>query len=59
MAAEAHAADAADGKVDIIGHILDHDYLEVPFWKAQHYLDGKITLPSFELFGAADHVLVG
>ena len=51
MAGEAHAADAADGKVDIIGHILDHDYLEVPFWKAQHYLDGKIPLPSFELFG--------
>ena len=46
-------ADAApsDEQVDIIGHILDHDYLEVPFYNASHFFDGKIHLPSFELFG--------
>ena len=47
MAKEANA----DSQVDIIGHILDHDYLEVPIWNAHHFFDGKIQLPSFELFG--------
>lgn len=41
----------ADGQVDVIGHILDHDYLEVPFVNAHHVLDGRIDLPSFEVFG--------
>ncbi len=54
MAGEAHAAEAAEGQVDIVGHLLDHDYLEVPFWNAHHFFDGKIHLPTFapiELFG--------
>lgn len=44
----------ASQEVDIVGHILDHDYLEVPFWNANHIFDGKIPLPQFapfDLFG--------
>jgi F-type H+-transporting ATPase subunit a len=41
----------ADGQVDVIGHILDHNSLEVPFINAQHVFDGHIELPQFELFG--------
>ena len=54
MAGEAQAAEAADGQIDIVGHLLDHDYLEVPIWNAHHFFDGKIHLPAFapiELFG--------
>lgn len=51
MAGEAHAADNADTQVDVIGHILDHDYLEVPFYNAHHIFDGRIELPQFELYG--------
>lgn len=48
MASEAHAAEAADNQVDIIGHLLDHDYLEVPILNAHHIFDGKIQLPVFQ-----------
>jgi F-type H+-transporting ATPase subunit a len=51
MASEAHEA---EGQVDIIGHLLDHDYFELPFFNAHHILDGKVYLPQFapiELFG--------
>lgn len=41
----------ADGQVDVIGHILDHHSLEVPFINAQHIFDGHIELPHIELFG--------
>jgi len=44
------AADA-DGQVDVVGHILDHHSLEVPFINAHHVFDGHIELPHFELFG--------
>ena len=44
------AADA-DGQVDVIGHILDHHSLEVPFINAHHVFDGHIELPHFEIFG--------
>lgn len=50
MAGEAHAAGAAEGKVDIIGHLLDHHYLEVPFFNAHSYFDGRIDLPHFPPF---------
>jgi F-type H+-transporting ATPase subunit a len=56
MASEAHTAEAAEGKVDIIGHLLDHDYFEVPFYNAHQYFDGKIQLPPFapiDLFGVS------
>ncbi len=52
MASEEHASE----EVDIVGHILDHDYLEVPFWNAHHFFDGKISLPQFapfDVFGVA------
>ena len=51
MAGDAHAAGAAGGQVDIIGHIVDHDYLELPFIDPHHMLAGKLELPQFELFG--------
>ena len=41
----------ADGQVDVIGHILDHHSLEVPFINAHHVFDGHIELPHLELFG--------
>jgi F-type H+-transporting ATPase subunit a len=52
MASEGRASE----EVDIVGHILDHDYLEVPFWNANHFFDGKISLPQFapiDVFGVA------
>ena len=54
MAGEEHVAGAAEGKLDIIGHLLDHHYLEVPYFNAHHFFDGKIDLPHFapfELYG--------
>ena len=54
MAGEAHAAGAAKEKMDIIGHLLNRDYLEVPFLNAHHVLDGRLDLPAFppfEIFG--------
>lgn len=47
MAGNAQAADAAAPQVDIIGHILNHDYLELPFVDPHHLLAGKVALPSF------------
>jgi F-type H+-transporting ATPase subunit a len=44
------AADA-DGQIDVVGHILDHHSLEVPFINADNIFDGHIELPHFELFG--------
>ena len=44
MAGDTQAADAANVQVDIIGHIVDSSYLELPF-------AGKVSLPSLELFG--------
>ncbi|HCL28732.1 MAG TPA: ATP synthase F0 subunit A [Candidatus Latescibacteria bacterium] len=41
----------ADESVDVIGHILDHHSLEVPFVNAHHVFDGHIELPHLELFG--------
>ena len=51
MAGSTQEADAANAQVDIIGHILDHNYLELPFVDPNHLLAGKIPLPSIELFG--------
>ena len=48
MAGEVSAADAADGQIDIIGHILDSKHLEVPFFNAHNFFDGHIPLPQFE-----------
>jgi F-type H+-transporting ATPase subunit a len=53
MAGEEHAAAAAEGKVDIIGHLLDHHYLQVPFINAHSIVDGRIDLPHLPTF----HVL--
>ena len=50
MAGEAHAASAAKEKMDIIGHLLNRDYLEVPFLNAHHVLDGRLDLPAFPPF---------
>ena len=54
MAGKTDAAEAAGEQVDIVGHLLDKDYLEVPFLNAHHVVDGKLPLPQFppfELFG--------
>jgi F-type H+-transporting ATPase subunit a len=52
MSGEAGAAEAADGQVDVIGHILDTKYLDVPFLNAHHIIDGTLDLPQFEpIFG--------
>ncbi len=54
MAGETQAADAANAQVDIIGHILDSPYIELPFVDFvdfHHLLAGKVSLPSLELFG--------
>ena len=48
MASDVNAADAADEKIDIIGHVLDSGHIEVPFVNAHHILDGRIVLPQFE-----------
>lgn len=46
MAGDAHAADAAGAQVDIIGHIVDHKYLELPFIDSHHLLAGRLDLPT-------------
>ncbi len=51
MAGDTHAADAANAQIDIVGHLLDHKYLELPFVDPHHLLLGKVELPQFELFG--------
>lgn len=48
MAVETHAAEAAHQQVDIIGHLLDHNFLEVPFLNASHLIDGEIHLPQID-----------
>ena len=47
MDGDANAADAAAPKVDIIGHILDANYLELPFVDPHHLLAGKVPLPQY------------
>ena len=56
-------AAGADGQVDIIGHILDSDKLDVPIVNAHHWVDGHINLPQFPPIYGIDlsiskHVLV-
>ena len=51
MADEAHAAGAAEEKLDAIQHILDQNYIEVPFYHSHRFFDGKLPLPSLHLFG--------
>ena len=51
MAGDTHAADAANNQLDIVGHITDKKYLELPFVDPDHLLIGTVDLPSFELFG--------
>ena len=51
MAGDTQAADAANAQVDIIGHILDSKYIELPFVDSKHLLAGEVSLPSLELFG--------
>ena len=51
MAGDTHAAEAANTKLDIVGHILDKKYLELPFVDSHNLLAGTVNLPSFELFG--------
>jgi F-type H+-transporting ATPase subunit a len=53
MAAEGQAAEAA-GKLDILGHIQDKNYLDVPIWDAHHLIDGRlnlIELPPVQIMG--------
>ncbi|MEE2659737.1 MAG: F0F1 ATP synthase subunit A [Candidatus Latescibacterota bacterium] len=62
MAASADAAQGG-GNVDVIGHILDHDSVEVPFINAHHIFDGHIALPHFDPIYGVDlsitrHVLM-
>ncbi len=45
MASNPSTADGGAPQVDIIGHILDHDYLELPFVDPDHLLAGKVELP--------------
>ncbi len=43
------AGDAeSDGQVDIIGHILDSQQLDVPIINAHNWVDGHISLPQFD-----------
>jgi len=51
MAGETDAAGAAGTQLDIVGHILDKKYLELPFVDFDHLWAGTVELPSFELFG--------
>ena len=51
MAGDTQAVDAANAQVDIIGHILDSSYIELPFVDFHHLLAGEVSLPSLELFG--------
>jgi F-type H+-transporting ATPase subunit a len=48
MSGETHAAAAAPQQIDILGHLLNHDYLDVPFLNAHHIIDGKLPLPQFD-----------
>jgi F-type H+-transporting ATPase subunit a len=50
MAGGAQTADAAGEKLDIVGHILNQNYLELPLIDAHHLLAGKIQLPAFPSF---------
>ena len=50
MAGDTDAADAANAQVDIIGHVLDKNYLELPFVDPHHLLAGKVSLPSIPTF---------
>ena len=50
MAGETDAAGAAGTQLDIVGHILDKKYLELPFVDFDHLWAGTVELPSFELF---------
>ena len=50
MAGDTDAADAANAQVDIIGHVLDKNYLELPFVDPHHLLAGKVSLPSIPAF---------
>lgn len=47
-------AGETQAQVDIIGHLLDHDYLEVPILNARHFFDGELHLPQFEPFFGID-----
>ncbi len=51
MTGETDAAGAAGTQLDIVGHILDKKYLELPFVDFDHLWAGTVDLPSFELFG--------
>ena len=54
MADAKQAAESAEGKVDIVGHLLDGNTLDVPFIGAHHVVDGHLNLPTFppiEVFG--------
>jgi F-type H+-transporting ATPase subunit a len=51
MAVGTQAADAANAQVDIIGHILDQNTLELPFVDPHHLLAGEVPLPLIEIFG--------
>ena len=51
MAGVTDAAGAAGTQLDIVGHILDKKYLELPFVDFDHLWAGTVELPSFELFG--------
>lgn len=56
MAGEVQAVEAAGEKLNILGHLLDNDYLEVPWFNAHHFFDGKLSLPHFpplRLFGVS------
>ena len=50
MAGDTEAANAANAQVDIIGHVLDKNYLELPFVDPHHLLAGKVSLPSIPAF---------
>ncbi len=57
MAGEASAAEGADNQVDVIGHVLDHDSMEVPFVNAHHIFDGHIDLRGLsEALGLAEPI---
>ena len=51
MAGETDAAGAAGTQLDIVGHILDKKYHELPIVDFDHLWAGTVELPSFELFG--------
>ena len=51
MAGGTHAAEAANNQLNIVDHILDKKFLELPFVDSDHLLAGIVDLPSFELLG--------